>query len=265
MLGPRSCRIPAKMRGQILRVVVVEINGSKIKMSEEKLLHFGQLSVNKSVPHVFEKIFFSLDYDSFLSCGNVCKAWNELFSTESYREELKKMLIEKREKEENLRRFTWDGNMKEVQHLLSSGVNPNAGADPNKATDKRKIPLYSAIWTGQKEMVEQLNIADNWGQTPLRWAAAKRCTDMAKLLLDAGADPNKASQSGRPPLYTAIWNDNKEMDKLLLDSGAEPNIEDNSGKTPLRWAAKQGVLALLVAQPGDHGRHERRLHQLGQV
>ena len=74
-------------------------------MSKDKTLNIGELTLfNKSVPHVFEKIFFSLDYDSFLACGNVSKSWNELLSTESYREELMRMLTEKRENEENERK-----------------------------------------------------------------------------------------------------------------------------------------------------------------
>ena len=39
----------------------------------------------KNVPHVLEKIFFQLDYESFQACSQVCATWSELFSSESYR------------------------------------------------------------------------------------------------------------------------------------------------------------------------------------
>ena len=36
----------------------------------------------KSVPHILEKIFFSLDFDSFVACGKVSLAWEGLFFLE---------------------------------------------------------------------------------------------------------------------------------------------------------------------------------------
>ena len=37
-----------------------------------------------SVPHILEKIFFSLDYMSFAKCVRVCRSWNDLLATESF-------------------------------------------------------------------------------------------------------------------------------------------------------------------------------------
>ena len=36
--------------------------------------------LSKNVPHILEKIFFSLDYNSFISCQDVCNTWNGLCS-----------------------------------------------------------------------------------------------------------------------------------------------------------------------------------------
>ena len=38
----------------------------------------------KSVPHIFENIFFTLDYESFKSCMEVNKSWNEVMTSESF-------------------------------------------------------------------------------------------------------------------------------------------------------------------------------------
>ena len=38
-----------------------------------------------SVPHILQRIFFSLDYDSFMASRKVSKAWRELHSSEVYR------------------------------------------------------------------------------------------------------------------------------------------------------------------------------------
>ena len=51
---------------------------------------------NKNVPHILEKIFYSLDYDSFMESKKVCKAWNILLSSKSYDEMAIKMLTEKK-------------------------------------------------------------------------------------------------------------------------------------------------------------------------
>ena len=37
-----------------------------------------------NVPHVLEKIFFSLDYETFKACREVCKAWKGLISSDAY-------------------------------------------------------------------------------------------------------------------------------------------------------------------------------------
>ena len=39
----------------------------------------------RGVPHILEKIFFSLDYNSFVACREVSNAWNELHSSEFFR------------------------------------------------------------------------------------------------------------------------------------------------------------------------------------
>ena len=49
----------------------------------------------RNVPHILEKIFFSLDYDSFKTSGEVCRAWNELMKSESYEERRIELMIEK--------------------------------------------------------------------------------------------------------------------------------------------------------------------------
>ena len=45
---------------------------------------FGKL-FDRSVPHILEKIFFSLDYDSFMVCAKVCKTWEGLLSSASFK------------------------------------------------------------------------------------------------------------------------------------------------------------------------------------
>ena len=68
--------------------------------------------------------------------------------------------------------------------------------------------------------------------SPLSYAAAYNQTEIVKLLLDAGADPN---QEERPqfktfPLYVAALNNQVDMARYLLEAGANPNAwVDSSG------------------------------------
>ena len=40
--------------------------------------------ITKHVPHILEKIFFTLDYEAYKNCLYVCLAWNKLLTTETY-------------------------------------------------------------------------------------------------------------------------------------------------------------------------------------
>ena len=40
--------------------------------------------LTKSVPHILEKIFFSLDCKSFLNCLEVSRSWNDVLTSESF-------------------------------------------------------------------------------------------------------------------------------------------------------------------------------------
>lgn len=43
----------------------------------------------KSVPHIVERIFFSLDYESFKTCHDVSKVWRALLTSHSIQRKAK--------------------------------------------------------------------------------------------------------------------------------------------------------------------------------
>ena len=43
----------------------------------------------KSVPYILEKIFLSLDYETFKKCREVSNAWKEQLTSESYQQKAK--------------------------------------------------------------------------------------------------------------------------------------------------------------------------------
>ena len=50
--------------------------------------------------------------------------------------------------------------------------------------------------------------------------------DIAKILLEAGADPNKQQADGSTALHNCVHRGNKEMIQLLLQYKANPRIQD---------------------------------------
>ncbi len=56
----------------------------------------------------------------------------------------------------------------------------------------------------------------------LHVAAREGNMERARLLLDAGADPNATDYEGWTPLYLAVYNGRTEFAKLLLEAGADP-------------------------------------------
>ena len=50
--------------------------------------------LKKNVPHILEKIFFNLDYKSFLTCRKVSKKWRDLLTSKSFQLKEKTVYIE---------------------------------------------------------------------------------------------------------------------------------------------------------------------------
>jgi ankyrin repeat protein len=74
------------------------------------------------------------------------------------------------------------------------------------------------------------------GMTPLLFAARDGLLDAAKLLVEAGANINKADPNGITPLLMAITNGQLPVAQFLVDRGADLKAADWYGRTPL-WAA----------------------------
>jgi ankyrin repeat protein len=81
--------------------------------------------------------------------------------------------------------------------------------------------------------------------TPLGTAAAFDVNDVARLLLERGADPNATADHGSTPLHAAAANGNRELVQLLLAHGASPDARSRDGQRPADLAENDEIRALL--------------------
>ena len=72
-------------------------------------------------------------------------------------------------------------------------------------------------------------------------------TDIASLLIEAGADINVKQQAGATPLHSAAQNGNIDMLILLLEAGALVNVRMEGGKLPADLAREKGFIQIAEA------------------
>jgi serine/threonine protein kinase len=104
------------------------------------------------------------------------------------------------------------------------------------------MAAFTAIW--QKHDVNEVrslldrgvspNAKDANGSTLIHYAVTNNQVDVAKLLIDRGADIHAHySRDGHTALHLAVLHQDGEMTKLLIDNKVDPNIRDNFKFTPL--------------------------------
>ncbi len=154
--------------------------------------------------------------------------------------------------------------------LLAHGADPNLMATlphPGYAVNSSELgsPLHFAISKGNERMVSLLlsnradiELRDPNNKTPLEIAAGAKKTEIARFLLDTGAnvnpEPNDSQVMG--PLCLAASGGDTNMASLLLSRGADPNpwFRFYSGDNP-------PMTALMAAVVNDHPNTVRVLLQ----
>jgi uncharacterized protein len=81
--------------------------------------------------------------------------------------------------------------------------------------------------------------------TPLGTCAFAGANDVARLLLEHAADTELTGDRGGTPLHSAAQNGNRELVDLLLAHGADRHARTASGQTPADLASGDELRALL--------------------
>lgn len=102
-----------------------------------------------------------------------------------------------------------------------------------------EVDIHTAVMTGNMEALKQhiaagsnLNEKDPLGgSSPLISASLFGKTEMARALIDAGADLNFQNNDGSTALHTASFFCRPEIVKMLLDKGADKTIKNKYNQT----------------------------------
>ncbi|MEU9093064.1 ankyrin repeat domain-containing protein [Streptomyces sp. NPDC048428] len=122
--------------------------------------------------------------------------------------------------------------------------------------------LFDALYEGENAVVRLLRAGvpaesvDEDGASALYLAAVSDRPGVVRLLLAAGADPDRACgpESGDLPLCGAACGGHTEVVEALLAAGARPDLREQFGFTALRWAVGLGharTAEMLLAYGAD--------------
>jgi ankyrin repeat protein len=81
---------------------------------------------------------------------------------------------------------------------------------------------------------------------PLHSAAAGRCLECVRLLLEAGADPNAPQDEGFRAIHEAAASGDRPMTELLVGRGALAGLRNDKGRTAADLAREAGHLEIAV-------------------
>ncbi|KAK1785501.1 hypothetical protein P4O66_018863 [Electrophorus voltai] len=112
------------------------------------------------------------------------------------------------------------------------------------------IPLLLAVEAGNVGIVKELLSSQSEpqlqaqragvGDTALHVCCRRKDIEIAKVLVEFGANLDFQNGEGQTPLHIASWEGDETMLKLFYQNKANPNIVDKMDRSPLHIAAERG-------------------------
>ena len=163
-----------------------------------------------------------IDLDADLGLANDIKDY----------EEISKKATETRNRRSRIREAAKDPQPEEDQEDSRGGPPGSGNRSSNPAgylsTEKVETPK------GPKVLSSIQQIGKQGGFTALHYAARDGNIESARLLVAGGADVNQTTAGDQSsPLLVAVINGNYDLAKELLEAGADPNIVSDDGAGPL--------------------------------
>jgi ankyrin repeat protein len=140
-----------------------------------------------------------------------------------------------------------------IEKLLARGFDPNTpnekGIPGLMAALQSEAPKSAMVLAKHPKTIVEFQ--NKLGETPLMLAAIQNQLELARVLIDRGAEVNR---KGWTPLHYASTRGHREMMRLLLDHDAYIDSEAANGTTPLMMAAYSApplAVKLLLEEGAD--------------
>lgn len=138
------------------------------------------------------------------------------------------------------------GNSIEMGDLRAAGEWLDQGLDPNFAADRLGSGLMIGAWEGNVPMMElflrhgaDINFVSATGEQALMLAAWKGRAAAVRWLLAHGAQINRHGRQWSA-LHYAVFAGQDEVAKILIEAGADINALSSNGSSVLMMAAREG-------------------------
>ncbi|CAJ1330462.1 unnamed protein product [Effrenium voratum] len=141
------------------------------------------------------------------------------------------------------------GNTQETVRLLELPLDPDTSNDQGRAAlhaaaERGHLEVARCLL----DVSADVNKADNHGESPMYHAAVSDHAAMLQYLLTARAEILKANDPNQTPmLHAAAGRGNLTVVRILLEAGAEKDKADYFGYTPMHGAALSGQLEVVRA------------------
>lgn len=145
-----------------------------------------------------------------------------------------------------------NANPERIKKLL------DLGADPNTADDCNDSVLHWAAVLGNENVARilieagaDIDAGNEYFDTPLHQAGSE---NVAMLLISNGAYIDAKNKYEQTPLHIAIQDDREGVARKLIQAGANLEVKDNRENTPLHYAVireNEDVVRILISAGAD--------------
>jgi uncharacterized protein len=145
------------------------------------------------------------------------------------------------------------GDAARLRELLGSDRATARERANSRSADGWPLLHLAAAFADRESVVMLLDAGADVRQvseTPLRnqalhaLLALSKDAEVARLLIERGADVNAAQTAGYRPLHQAAVAGREDLVRLLLDAGADKSARCDRGKTPAEYARERGFQEL---------------------